>query len=388
MSNYLARQVTPLRRDERGQLAIAVVLVLPVIAIFFALAFDAGLWYFDHRTAQNQADAAVLAAVQFLPVSATDPNDPQYLLAVDEVNKFLTKNGSDPALELGCGASGRPSPEFMDLHPSAGGVPVGDGLYDAVRVCVRRPSPSIFSSLSVPSVWVSAAAMARVGPVQSIANVMPWALVPDDVSCDTPETMCQADMDGDGVVCDVATCGYDEDCGWFPPAPLGGPADAPLCPYGLSEDKLWVFKSADPITPGNFAPIQACGFGNVNYMACIEGQPADEFYESGGEVNVAVQGGNLGTNTDTALSNRYADEPGGNHAAGIYACDVESTPMPMSAWDADGHKRAKATYIPGNFYQEGLDTYDYDPAGFCEDRLVVVPVIDHFPPPAQVRTWW
>ena len=184
------------------------------------------------------------------------------------------------------------------------------------------------------------------------------------------------DTDGDGIP------DQPERCGWFPPAPLGEPADAPICPYGLSEDKLWVFKSSDPITPGNFAPIQARGFGNVNYMACIEGQPADEFYESGEEVNVAVQGGNLGTNTDTALSNRYADEPGGNHAAGIYACDVESTPMPMSAWDPDGHKSAKATYIPGNPYQNPLtlQVYDYDPAAFCEDRLVVVPVIDHFPP--------
>ena len=52
MSKYLTHRVATLRPDEGGQMA---------FMMGFALALDAGVWYFDHRTAQNQADAAVLA---------------------------------------------------------------------------------------------------------------------------------------------------------------------------------------------------------------------------------------------------------------------------------------------------------------------------------------
>ena len=68
MSINLIHPAAILRRDEKGQMAIVMVLVLPVIFLLFALALDAGIWFFDHRLAQNQADAAVLAAVQHLPV--------------------------------------------------------------------------------------------------------------------------------------------------------------------------------------------------------------------------------------------------------------------------------------------------------------------------------
>jgi len=140
LSRTLLRRIAGAHRDDSGQMAILFVLTLLVVFIFFALAFDAGLWYFDHRTAQNQADAAALAAVQELP--ATDTSK-----ATAAADDWLTKNGSNPG-ERYC-------LDYSDRN--------GDGKPDTVRVCVRRESPGIFAALSkIKSVWVSAAATATV----------------------------------------------------------------------------------------------------------------------------------------------------------------------------------------------------------------------------------
>ncbi len=58
-------------RQENGQMAFLLVMILPVIFLLLALPLDAGLWFLDHRMAQNQADAAALAAVQHLPADDT-----------------------------------------------------------------------------------------------------------------------------------------------------------------------------------------------------------------------------------------------------------------------------------------------------------------------------
>ena len=63
MSNLIKPLAAKLCREEDGQIAVVMVMVLPVVFLFFALALDAGLWFFDHRLAQNQADSAALAAV-------------------------------------------------------------------------------------------------------------------------------------------------------------------------------------------------------------------------------------------------------------------------------------------------------------------------------------
>ena len=52
---------------ERGQMAWAFILMLLFVFMIFAVSLDAGLWFFDHRTAQNQAETGALAAVQELP---------------------------------------------------------------------------------------------------------------------------------------------------------------------------------------------------------------------------------------------------------------------------------------------------------------------------------
>ncbi len=130
----------------------------------------------------------------------------------------------------------------------------------------------------------------------------------------------------------------------------------------MNEDRLWVYKFASPVTPGNFSPITACGGGAVEYKACIEGKTASEFYEAGTTVVVGVQQGSLGVNTPLALETRYAVEGADN----FWECDVEATPYPVSGWDRDGKERAWEKYVT-------------DAKGLCANRLVSIPVLDRLP---------
>ena len=363
MVNYLIRQVANLRRDEDGQMAIAVVIALPIVFIFLALGFDAGLWYFDHRTAQNQADAAVLAAAQFLPA---DVDSQEYWDAVDAVDLWVTKNGSNPD-ELDCGGGPIPAAVvieqnkgtwFYDMHPAP---PNQDGRLDAVRVCVGRESPGFFAAISgIPWVHVSAAAMARVGP-SHLANVKPWAIAPRNPECRNASQLCFHDPNDmydpydindsngnwdedddnwngpDGNLGDGITPEPDGDlepCGFYPPIPppftvgiLGSPeyadpAGLGLCPWGLHADMLQVFKvgANAKYMPGNFAPIQACGEsgpgGNV-YKECIDGDKTSGFYKVGDTVQVDIETGNMvgptmqGLEGGSGVEGLYADEPCG-----------------------------------------------------------------------------
>ena len=134
------------RRNESGQIAILMVMVLPVIFLMFALALDAGIWYLDHRIAQNQVDASVLAAVQQLPASNTGQ-------ATVTAKKWLVKNGSGPE-DLCKPDEDGPFPQYSDRYPAT-----PDGLMDTVRVCVRRQSPSIFAGLAgLDFIYISAVA--------------------------------------------------------------------------------------------------------------------------------------------------------------------------------------------------------------------------------------
>jgi Flp pilus assembly protein TadG len=159
-------------RDERGQMAILFVLTLLVVFIFFALAFDAGLWYFDHRTAQNQADAAALAAVQELPDTAVAN-------ATNVAKQWLTKNGASGDLAT-CAEPPDGCPHLRD-----GDIVYSDcdrdNSWDTIRVCVGRDSPGIFAALSnIKSVHVSAVARATVIEEPSLYSLM---AMNDDDEC-------------------------------------------------------------------------------------------------------------------------------------------------------------------------------------------------------------
>lgn len=304
---------------EAGQAAVMVVLSLLVVLLFFALAFDSGLWYFDHRTAQNQAEAAALAGVQLLP-------DDETSAAAAAVDQWLAKNGS--------GAGERSCLEFSDRN--------SDGRFDTVRVCVSRASPGVFSSLSgIEFATVSAAATATVGPV-TVTNVMPWAIVPPDRDCGPDAGRnCVYDANGDGDYLDNGDCD----------------AEFVECPWGLNLDKLYLFKSGGG---GNTGIIDACGGGAVSYRDCIEGEIVSGFFEEGSTVYTGLQGGNLGQNTDNALRLRYPSTT-------WTACDVGSTPEGQTGYDPDGKAVA-------------VDRFVETPLDQCVDRLVVIPILYELPP--------
>lgn len=384
MSNILTRQVARLGREEDGQMAIAVVLALPVIFMFIALGMDTGLWYTDHRLAQNQVDAAVLAAAQFLPAAETDP---EYQEARDTVDLWLAKNGSGHE-ELCEPDENGPYPQFFDLHPAAS----PDGRLDMVRVCVRRQSPGVFAAFAgIPFVWVSAVAAARVAP-SSLANVKPWAIAPDDPYCLNPGQLCVNDDDEDGNM---------TPCGFYPPVPLAGSLENPdglgLCPWGLHEDRLHRFKvsSGGIYTPGNFAPITACGDpGAAEYERCINGDSSSGFYKVDDSVWIDIQTGNMVGPSISGVDELFSYEEtvspsllvdGGKYEETLI-CDVLSMPDPDTGRDPRGKDRADATYVAGRgftdtdinspFYGE---TFDYNPIDRCNRRLVSIVVIDQFP---------
>jgi uncharacterized membrane protein len=60
-------RTNPSHRGERGQTLIVAALVMAVVIGFTALAIDVGLLLEERRNNQNDADAAALAGVQYLP---------------------------------------------------------------------------------------------------------------------------------------------------------------------------------------------------------------------------------------------------------------------------------------------------------------------------------
>lgn len=318
-----------LQQREHGQMAFLMILTLLVVFMFFAVAFDAGLWYFDHRTAQNQAESAVLAGVHELPQANSSLAAGDTDGATSAANTWLTRNNAT-ACGPGCIT-------YSDIS--------GDGRVDTIRVAVERDSDGIFSALSgIDFVTISGAATARVGRA-SIANVMPWAVVPPDPDCDFGASSCDGDIDGDGVIGDGECNGsFDE------------------CPWGLNIERLIAFKVGGG---GNTGIIDACGGGANGYTDCIEGEIVSGFFAEGETVLIGLQGGNLGGNTDSALIDRFSETN-----PNWQDCDIEATPdFDDFGYDPDGKAAGfdawinPATAIPG-----------------CDQRLVVIPILASMPP--------
>lgn len=310
-----------IHEGEAGQSAWFIILSLLAVFAVFAITFDAGVWYFDHREAQNQSEAAVLAGIQHMPVATGDASGQAEVAAA--VDQWLARNRSS-SLERSC-------LQFEDQN--------GDGKYETLRVCVRRESPSFFAKLGgVDFTRVSAAAAAKVGKV-TIGRVMPWAVVPPDITCQ-PDEQCETDPDWDGTP--------DETC------------DFVTCPWGITDDQLIAFMrpSGGDGEPGNFGAILACEGPNV-YEDCIEGTaPASGFFEEGENVETGSDPGSNAKSTYDGLEARYASES--DHAA----CDVPVHPDPETGVDAAARAAAYQKYV--------VD-------GICSFRLVLVPIIERFP---------
>jgi hypothetical protein len=169
---------TRAHREEEGQAAFLVLLTVIIVFAMAGLSLDAGLWYFDHRTAQNQADAAALAGILELPASEA--------AAFTQVNEFLVKNGTDTATEGDGVCPTANDANYVDFVDET-----GDGEADTVIVCVRRQTSSVFSSLAgLNFVHVSAMATARL-----IAVPLPYALMAlNETECSTLVVAGQGDV--------------------------------------------------------------------------------------------------------------------------------------------------------------------------------------------------
>jgi hypothetical protein len=314
-------------------------LILIVVVAFMGLSFDAGFWFFDHRTAQNQAEAAALAAVLELPALPANVGT-----ATGQADSNLTANGAAATSSGSCPVSGTGTHiQYADL--------TGDGKMDSVTVCVRRQSPSLFSRLTgISFVHVSAQATARTGPVDS-TNVMPWAVIAPDPDCnEAAHRNCKYDANLDGDFTDPGDCN----------------ASFTVCPFGLTADRLYTFKAnVGGVLGSNTGIIAVCGNGANSYGDCLSGASSSGFFSVGDEVAVDTQPGQISNKTDDGLSARA---PTATWASpGRTNCDVTSRPsiLTTQSWGQDTTGKAAAT------------TKFVNPASHpeCAYRLVPIPVV-------------
>jgi Putative Flp pilus-assembly TadE/G-like len=78
--------------DERGASLVVVVMLLPVLILFAALAIDTANWFAHHSHLQTQADAAALAAAQDFQFPCTSATDEQ--IATDVHHYDGTQSGA------------------------------------------------------------------------------------------------------------------------------------------------------------------------------------------------------------------------------------------------------------------------------------------------------
>jgi hypothetical protein len=226
---------------------------------------------------------------------------------------------------------------------------LADG-YHSVTVCTRRDSPSLFGKLAgISLAKVSASATAKSGPVDG-GNVMPWAVLAPDKDCDHPGETCHYDANGDGDYTDSGDCA----------------ADFTVCPFGLTADRLYGFKSGGG---GNTGIIDICGNGASSYRDCLSGA-AVSGVNAGQTITTGLQGGNLGTNTDNGLQTRLPASTWKLPAASV--CDVVSRPNAPGTqnpgYDPNGKIAAVAKFVnPASNAQ-------------CAYRLVLIPIVYSLPP--------
>jgi Flp pilus assembly protein TadG len=208
-----------LRSDERGQTGILFILTLVMTFGFMAMALDAGLWYLDHRLAQNQVDMAAHAGALYLKnVDSTDLDG-----ARDEVTALITANRGGTAdlisdtcdvftsaITMGATVSSDPIATIITDPIISSDFPWSD---QKVRVCIRRTSPSLLSSLAgMAGVYVSAAAEAKVE-----VTISEYALMAMKTSC--PSGRRSMNIRG-GVVVNL-------DAGWTYTGASGGACSGP-----------------------------------------------------------------------------------------------------------------------------------------------------------------
>lgn len=253
-------------RREEGQ---AIFLAAGLLGLFLAIAvvvLDIGYWLHDKRDAQNDVDAAVLAGAQELP----DEGAAQ--LAAEQ---WAAANKAGDDLITPC--------ELVDM--------TGNAEADLIRCTVERERRSLENGLLAID-FVTIRAKAAAAKMKAVAAcVTPWAVTGDP-------------NDGplQGGHWGLISCEEDPAC------------------------KPYIFHTSDFVTPGNFGALALYGNGATDYKEAIEapcGSGTEGACDSpdpevcvGCTLECEVKTGNLGQNTDDALTQRDA-----NFGAGPF-CDV------------------------------------------------------------------
>ncbi len=272
----LLRRLIDSIRCQRGQVVVIAVGVMALGLGAIMISVDVGWWLRDKRDAQNDADAIALAASQEIG----DPS--QRGLAVAAGLDWADFNGVDTSEVVAPDCTdGVVESNFCFIDRDS------DGIDDMVRVKVSRPSKSfIAGALGVDTPTLNPlAAAAKVRAYG--ACVLPWAI---DAHPDYEDPYA-----------------YEEVWGV-----LGDPPDT---------DLLLVFQlspgggfAGDDSAPGNFGALGVYGANADDYRDTIEnecGSQGEGACDSdsqavtpGGTMDCDIQTGNLGGNTNTALSNR------------------------------------------------------------------------------------
>ena len=184
MARFLAR----LRRtrkgcaSERGAVTVLFALTLPLVIGVQMLVVDGSRVFVERRALQNAADAAALAAAQYLPT--TDPA--RLAVARAEAVAFAASNG-------------------VTLSPADVEFTTDTTPFDRVTVRTSGSAPFFFApGIGIDTGAVSSLGSAQLGVVGGMLGVMPWGAVAPAEGFVFGEQYClKFGSSGGGGVCDA-----------------------------------------------------------------------------------------------------------------------------------------------------------------------------------------
>ncbi len=226
-----------IRKNERGQAIVLMVLALVVIVGMAALVLDVGAWFRTKRRLQGTADAAALAGAQLLP---KDPSG-----AKSMAQNYADQNGGSVA----------------------GGDIVVTSTYgpdDTISVKAAKTDPGIFSGvLGITSAKIDAHAKARVDSPAQARYVAPMV-----VYCDHP-LIRNCDGKGSPTFKVPTVMNYDKmgAPGAFGMLNLDGGGGTP----GSSQEADWIRRGFDKYLPlGIYRSDPGAKFESQNITAALD----------------------------------------------------------------------------------------------------------------------
>lgn len=167
--------------SERGAVTVMFALALPLVIGVQMLVVDGTRVFVERRALQNAADAAALAAAQYLPTT----NPTRLALARAEAIEFAASNG-------------------VTLSPSDIEFTTDTTPFDRVTVRTHGSAPFFFApGIGISTGAVSSQGTAQLGVTSGLIGVMPWGAVAPTGGFVFGEQYClKLGSSGGGGVCD------------------------------------------------------------------------------------------------------------------------------------------------------------------------------------------